>query len=338
MTIPDQERKLPKPVNPETEPIINSPYREPEWHWQLNSQAKAISPALPGRRIAQDVSPVAGSKNVQGTEMAGFGAEWPPLELVNRIRDLVQEWARQDYPGVTSTTKRLIAHWTAEENQDEYAFRFYYAQLDAVLTHIYLIEAAPTNIVQELEDVNGTRNDGIYRLAHKMATGTGKTAAMAMLIAWQVTNHHANPNDDRFVRRFLLITPGLTVKERLESSLNPNDPNNDYTEFAILPPGDEWEQALNLAQVSITNYHQFDARAVANNPSAVAGNLLDGSASPPTPEERQDRRETPAEIVQRVTDSKSNPYGRVMVINDESHHCHRGDPSHLPKTPYGSLA
>ena len=331
MTIPDQERKLPKPVNPETEPIINSPYREPEWHWQLNSQAKAISPALPGRRIAQDVSPVAGSKNVQGTEMAGFGAEWPPLELVNRIRELVQEWVGQDYPGVTSTTKRLIGHWTADEDQDEYAYRFYYAQLDAVLTHIYLIEVPPTEIVHELEDVNGKRNDGICRLAHKMATGTGKTVAMAMLIAWQVTNHHANPNDERFVRRFLLVTPGLTVKERLESSLNPNSPNNDYTEFGILPPGDDWEQALSLAQVSITNYHQFEARTVAENPSRVADDLLSGGAKPPTPEERQDRRETPAEIVQRVTDSKSNPYGQVMVINDESHHCHRGNPSGLPE-------
>ena len=331
MTTANQERKLPKPVNPEVEPIINSPYREPEWHWQLNSQAKAISPALPGRRIAQDVSPVAGSKNVQGTETAGLGAEWPPLELVNRIRILAQEWVGQDYPGVTATTKRLIAHWTADEDQDEYAFRFYYAQLDAVLTHIYLTEVAPPDIVQEVEEVNRTRNDGIYRLAHKMATGTGKTVAMAMLIAWQVANHHSNPNDDRFVRRFLLVTPGLTVKERLESSLNPNSPNNDYTEFGILPPGEDWEQALDLAQVRIANYHQFEARTVTENPSRVAGDLLDGGAKPPTPAERQDRMETPAEIVERVTDSKSNPYGRVMVINDESHHCHRGDPLRQPQ-------
>ena len=88
---------------------------------------------------------------------------------------------------------------------------------------------------------------------------------------------------------------------------------------------------MSLAQVSITNYHQFEARTVAENPSRVAGDLLDGGAKPPTPEELQDRSETPPEIVQRVTDSKSNPYGRLMVINDESHHCHRGDPSRLPE-------
>lgn len=102
--------KLPKPNSPEDEPVINSPYREPDWHWQLNSQAKAVSPALPGRRIAQNLSPVAGSRNIHQTEAAGFGAQWPKLDLVNRIRAMVKTWQQQDYPAVTATTRRLIRH------------------------------------------------------------------------------------------------------------------------------------------------------------------------------------------------------------------------------------
>ena len=327
-TIADQ---LPQPSSPEDEPVINSPYREPDWHWQLNSQAKAVSPALPGRRIAQNLSPVAGSRNVHQTEAAGFGAQWPKLDLVNRIRAMVKTWQQQNFPDVTATTRRLIRHWTTGAEADGQNCRFYFAQLDAVLTHIYLHEVAPDDITQELAGINSKQNDGIPRVAHKMATGAGKTLTMAMLIAWQVANCQANPDDTRFVRRFLLLTPGLTVKERLEASLVPNSPQNDYTEFGILPPGAEWDQALNLAQVRIVNEQQLDAQSVADKPGRYANDLLNGSAKPPTAAEVAGRQETPAEIVARITDSKSNPHGRVMVINDEAHHCHRGNPDRAPK-------
>ena len=324
---------IPEPTHPDTEPIINSPYREPDWHWQLNYQAKAISPALLGRRISQNVSPVAGSRNVTRTEPEGFGAQWVPLDLVNRVRELVDEWGQQDYPGVTWTTRRLIDHWIQDDSErvDSTYRRFFYAQLDAALTHIYVKEVAPPQIIQELDRINAERNDGISRLAHKMATGTGKTLVMAMLIVWQSANYHANPNDERFTRRFLLLTPGLTVKERLESSLIPNRQGNDYTEFGILPPGEEWEQALNLIQIRIANYHQFESRSVGATPSSNAQDLLNGDSSPPTPEEIADRRESPAEIVERVTDGRSNGTERIMVINDESHHCHRGTPGGTQK-------
>ena len=68
---------------------------------------------------------------------------------------------------------------------------------------------------------------------------------MAMLILWQAANYrNAAPDDHRFVRRFLIITPGLTVKERLEDSLNPAHPDNDWTAFSLVPPSPQWEMAL----------------------------------------------------------------------------------------------
>ena len=328
---------LPEPASPEREPIINSPYRPPDWHWQLNSDVKAFAPARSGRRLAQYIPPVAGSRNVRRTEKGGLGVQWKTLDLVNNVRDLVVAWQEAGYPGVTQTTRRLIRHWTAPVGEDGGAYRYYFAQLDALLTHIYLKEAAPEQaggqaVLRELALHNGKRNDGIERIAHKMATGTGKTLAMAMLIVWHAANRNANPHDPRFVRRFLLLTPGLTVRERLEKSLLPNRPGNDYTEFTLLPPGLEWEHALNSAQILVVNEQQLDARKIGDAVSRVAGAVMEGGSNPVTEQEKADRTETPDEIAHRVADSRSElGGGEVLVINDEAHHCHRGDPRKPPQ-------
>ena len=336
---------LPKPVSPAKEPIINSPYRQPDWHWQLNSATKAIcNSALPGRRLAQYIPPVAGSRNVQQTEDEGYGVEWKKLDLVNEIRVLVAAWQEAGYPGVTETTRRLIRHWTSPVGEDGGAYRYYFAQLDALLTHIYLKEAAPEQaggqaVLRELALHNGKRNDDVDRIAHKMATGTGKTLTMAMLIVWHAANRNANPHDPRFVRRFLLLTPGLTVRERLEKSLLPNRPGNDYTEFTLLPPGLEWEHALNSAQILVVNEQQLDARKIGDAVSRVARTVMEGGSNPVTEQEKDDRTETPDDIARRVADSRSEPGGgKVLVINDEAHHCHRGDPRKLPQNTRDYLA
>jgi type III restriction enzyme len=97
--------------------------------------------------------------------------------------------------------------------------------MDAALTHIYLHEAATEELKERVREINLRHNDGIHRIAHKMATATGKTPVMAMLIIYHAANHrNAAPDDHRFARRFLVITPGLTVKERLEGSLAPRAP------------------------------------------------------------------------------------------------------------------
>ena len=320
---PTPQRPLPKPVSPEEQPIINSPFYLPEYHWPLNSDTKAFAPAVDGRRMAQNMPPVAGSRGKRrGTPQPGnIGVNWEELKLVNQVRQGVSAWRQSGYPDTTSTTRELINHWTDREE-----FPLYFAQIDAVLTHIYLRETSPTDITQELERINLKRNDGIDRIAHKMATATGKTPVMAMLILWQAANQYASGQENpKFVRRFLLLTPGLTVRERLQDSLDPRNPNNDWKTFNLIPSGDLWEPALASAGVKIANYHQLDPRTLGLRPSDKGQLVIDGGSRPTTPEELDSRVETPAEVVERIADGKTQR-GNILVINDEGHHCHRGDP------------
>ena len=243
------------------------------------------------------------------------------LKLVNQVRQAVADWREAGFPGVTPTTRDLIVHWTDREE-----FPLYFAQIDAVLTHIYLRETRPSEIIQEIEKINLKYNEGLDRMAHKMATATGKTPVMAMLVLWQAANHYTSGQDDhRFVRRFLLLTPGLTVKERLQDSLDPRQSNNDWKVFNLIPPGDLWEQALTATSINIANYHQLEPRTLGLRPSDKGQQLIDGGSRPTTPEEMEARIETPAEMVERIADGKTQR-GNILVINDEGHHCHRGDP------------
>ena len=318
-----------EPVSPEEQPIINSPFYPPQYHWPLNSDTKAFAPVATGRRTAQNMPPVAGSRGARRTtpQLDNIGVAWEELKLVNLIRQGVADWQQSGYPGITSTTRDLINHWTDREE-----FPLYFAQIDAVLTHIYLRETHPTDITRELENINFKYNDGIDRLAHKMATATGKTPVMAMLILWQAANHYASgQHNHRFVRRILLLTPGLTVRERLQDSLDPRNSNNDWKTFNLIPPGDLWEPALTSASIKIANYHQLEPRTLGLRPSDKGQMLINGGSRPTTQQELNSRIETPAEMVERIADGRTQR-GNILVINDEGHHCHRGDPDKKNQT------
>ena len=72
------------------------------------------------------------------------------------------------------------------------------------------------------------------RLCAKMATGSGKTIVMAMVIAWQMLNKVTYPQDARFAKNVLVVAPGLTVRSRL-AVLEPSNPANYYQAFSIVP-------------------------------------------------------------------------------------------------------
>ena len=318
----ETRKTLPKPNDPVREPVINSPFETPQWRWQLDTSTKAYAPALPGRRESQNIPPVAGSRKLRSTQAlpGEMGARWIPLKLVNDIRTTVLGWQEDGCPGITQTSRDLISHWTDEE-----ACQLYFAQLDAMLTHIYLNEAATNQIREEIQRINDRYNDGILRIAHKMATATGKTPVMAMLILYHTANHrNAAPSDHRFTRRFLVITPGLTVRERLQDSLDPGHEDSDWKAFNLVPPGDQWEQALTSASVKVINYHQMQPKDMEQT-STKQQQLIAGGSNPTTLEELEARKETPRDVVDRIADGKSQQ-GPILVINDEGHHCHRGDP------------
>ncbi len=203
--------------------IINNPYVMPRRHWKYDRQRQSFDLA-DGRRPA---GYTVASPGHAGHDDPGV---FVPIELVNMIRPRVDAWRDAKYPGVTATTRSLLEHWRDEEARPPNR-RFFFCQLEAIETLIWLTEApAAGRVGIEIPSDGGS----FQRLCSKLATGSGKTIVMAMLIAWQVLNKAANNQDARFSKNVLVIAPGLTVRKRL-AVLVPEGKGNYYDEFGIAP-------------------------------------------------------------------------------------------------------
>jgi type III restriction enzyme len=202
--------------------IINSPYEEPKDHWSYNTNTQAFD-RIPGRRSAGYF--VAGQGSNQYNDIGDF----IKLPEVNEIRKRVKTWRENNYPGITSITRKLLEHWYSKETR---RFPFFFCQLDAIETLIWLTEAPDaekTGIV--------LKGDGgeFKRICTKLCTGGGKTIVMAMLIAWQICNKVSYVQDKRYSKNVFIVAPGLTVRERLQV-LKTGGNDNYYIEFNIVPP------------------------------------------------------------------------------------------------------
>lgn len=225
---------------PEGQLICNSPYEMPRRHWRYDRERKFFE-LIEGRRSA-------GYLTSSGTKAVDDPGIFHELPLVNKIRKRVDEWREKHYPGITGMTKKLLEHWNNPDERKNSA-KFFFCQLEAIETLIWLKEA-PDSEKQGIE----IPSDGgpFQRICCKMATGAGKTIVMGMLIAWQVLNKVAYPNDTRFSKKFLIVAPGLTVKKRLEV-LGPFRENNIYVEFNIIPSS--LFDNLRQGKVVIHNWH-----------------------------------------------------------------------------------
>lgn len=202
--------------------IINSPFDEPQRHWRYDRETRTFD-LVDGRRPA---GYVVASGESHAFDDPGIFVEIP---LVNQIRPRVAAWREAGYPGVTSITKRLLDHW--RDPEEFQARRFFFCQLEAVETLIWLAEAPASERVGI--DIPGD-GGAFLRRCCKMATGSGKTIVMAMVIAWHILNKVANPQDARFSKSVLVVAPGLTVKSRL-AVLEPAGTDNYYDAFNIIP-------------------------------------------------------------------------------------------------------
>ena len=209
-------------------PILNSPFEEPARHFRFTDEGISDE-IVEGRRTSSYFIPIAKPKKKSKNQLQ-FETEWTQdrieeNKLVNDIRRRVAQWRKGGYVGVTPTTARLIAYWT-DPNREK---KLFFCQNEALETGIYIAEVAKKYgdawIENAIRDANDTSNPGLPRTAFKMATGSGKTVVMAMLIAWHTLNKHANPQDARFSDAFLIVTPGITIRDRLRV-LWPNDPEN----------------------------------------------------------------------------------------------------------------
>ncbi len=153
------------------------------------------------------------------------------------------------------------------------------------------------------------------RLALKLATGAGKTTVMAMLIAWQTVNANRYANSKRFTRGFLIVAPGLTIRDRLRV-LQPNDPDSYYKSRELVPS--DLIPEIGRAKIVITNYHAFKLRERLEL-SKGGRSLLQGRG------EALSTLETEGQMLQRVMPDLMG-LKNIMVLNDEAHHCYREKP------------
>ncbi|MEP0815114.1 MAG: DEAD/DEAH box helicase family protein [bacterium] len=295
-------------------PILNSPYEEPKRHFK-HENGQPTGEIVEERRISQYSVPVAkprASGRRAQLELDIFDSQvFKPNELINNIRHSVGVWRSRNYPNISSPTRRLIQYWRREERER----RLFFCQLEAIETAIYITECAEksgdSRIINELVNSNRASNPELFRIAFKMATGSGKTLVMAMLITWQVLNKRANPQDARFSDTFLIITPGITIKDRLRV-LYPSDPENYYEKWDLIPHSDFDD--IQSANILVTNFHSFLPRETISTPKLTKEIIWKGS----------DRRtkETPGKVVARVC-AEFLKKKNIVVINDEGHHCYR---------------
>ena len=313
-------------------PILNSPYEIPTRHWELDDQGQPTQKTIEDRRRASFITPIPKPKKRKGSseqrqivfdEGKGLSTQeqaYDPTPIINDLRHQVDQWRALPSPGdwqVTPETAHLLQHWRHHKFND---VRPFFCQIEAVETAIWLTEVAPTiargkGFLELLKNANNDANPELMRLALKLATGAGKTTVMAMLIAWQTINAVRRPGTKKFTRGFLVVTPGLTIKERLRV-LQPNDPDS-YYESRELVPSDMIED-VKRAKIVITNYHAFKLRERVEL-SKGGRSLLQGRGEP------LKTLETEGQMVQRVMPELMG-LRNILVLNDEAHHCYREKP------------
>ena len=311
-------------------PILNSPYEYPSRHWMLNEDGQPSDVILDSRRRSKLITPVPQSKKRSGkraaqSEMALGSCDddqaYDPEPIINEIRDHVDAWRKLPSPdqwGVTPPTARLLRHWRHHAFQD---IRPFFCQVEAIETAIWLAEVAHKGstlgkkIWQYLAEANQASNPDLFRIALKLATGAGKTTVMAMLIAWQAVNAARQPNSSRWSRGFLIVTPGITIRDRLRV-LQPNDPESYYRQRELVPP--EMLGDIDRVKIVITNYHAFIRRETMEVSKAGRA-LLKGRGT------ELQTLETEGQMLHRVMPELMG-MKNIVVINDEAHHCYREKP------------
>lgn len=272
--------------------IICNPYEAPAIHWKYDRSTRKFN-MINGRRPAGFLMASTDSKSFDDP------GEFRELKLVNRIRTRVDDWRKKRYPHTTGVTKRLLEFWHDPNKREN---RLFFCQLEAIETLIWLVEAHDS----EKQGIDIPSDGGEFeRLCCKMATGTGKTLVMAMLIAWQVINKVTYPQDARFSKNILVMAPGLTVKSRLQV-LKPSFEDNFYDTFNLVP--DSYHQNMAKAKLSIHNWHTLMPEEDATRSVVKLG------------------KESNNVFSKRIL---GHDLDNIIVINDEAHHAYRANPEQL---------
>lgn len=325
-----------KPTQAVPDPILNKPYDEPTQHWIYRDGAPEIAQ---GRRAAGYYYT---SKTVAGGQRDLLADEqFDPIELVNRLREDVKHWRGSNYRGATTVTRDLLTYWRSESRSR----RMFFCQIEAIETLIYLLEigipgrlaktgyqkfavdadllatllrgdrpdfaAADNTNWPRLIDPTGKDDElGLRRLGCKMATGSGKTAVMAMLVTWAFINRSRSLQSVEFPNAVLVCAPNLTVKERLQV-LRPEHPLNVYDEFDFVPG--KYREFLTAGKIFITNWHGFAPKSEHKDGDTTYRVVRKGEES-----NHAFAKDRLGELAARMP---------ILVLNDEGHHCWRPNPA-----------
>jgi type III restriction enzyme len=319
-------------------PILNSPYHEPLLHYNTDSEgALDYTNICEGRRVFKTDSTVIPTRQIGQKEAFEWNdnAEEYLAHIINLCRKEVGQWRAAKYPNTTRISKELLAFWF--DNPERHAVKkLFFAQQEAVETAIWLNEVADkSNAGQHIlnllrhgqQTVSSDPTDQLPRIAFKMATGSGKTVVMACLICYHFFNRQEYRNDTRFADYFLIIAPGITIKGRLgvlfvdTKSKNPREIEDYYRIRGLIPPSMEARLENLNARLVITNYHTFEPKMLQGNKRSP----FDGKVGLDGKKIDTDNKEDFAQIIKRTL-SKFKLGSRLLVLNDEAHHCY------LPKS------
>lgn len=319
-------------------PILNNPYEEPRFYYDTDTSGNLdYNRTITGRRPFMTSIDIVPKQKTQpelfsGSDI-GYGEEDPNAPFINSIRAEVKKWRENNYRGITRVTRELLNYWFKNPERN-WNLRLFFCQQEAIETAIYLNEVADfdpnigRDLLRQLRDrqstVSSEPENILPRTAFKMATGTGKTVVMAMLILYNYLNKKDNVQDTRFADRFLIVAPGITIRDRLgvlfidEDSKNPYDSNDYYHKRDLIPR--HFENLLGGLNASITiiNFQQLEPKVL----SGKHASPLDGKVSIVDGEVRkQSGKEDYSVMLNRIL-RKSGKGKRIIVINDEAHHCY----------------
>ncbi|HJP82741.1 MAG TPA: DEAD/DEAH box helicase family protein [Fimbriimonadaceae bacterium] len=292
------------------EPIINGPFDEPARHWKIVDLDKAEQQTPHIVDTRRDAGYFIKPK---GAQSGGLLHEvFVPLDHVNEIRRRVKAWRDDGYRGVTPVTRKLLDHWNAAPPEREN--RMFFCQREAVETIIWLHESHPADrqgLMVEVEDETGATvkvpleqaHEAFLRYCTKMATGTGKTIVMGMLITWSVLNKLSYPQATWCSDAVLIVAPGVTVKERL-GVLIPGSDGNYYDHFNLVPPS--LRSRLGEARICLVHRQEM---AVKDDTRTKSVQKLG--------------RESDSAFSNRLLKRDLGSRGRILVLNDEGHHCYK---------------
>jgi type III restriction enzyme len=311
-------------------PILNSPYERPTRHWELDPNGQPTQRILEVRRRADFITPIPKPKKQkksaaqdefvfnEGKGLSTKAQQYDPTSIINEVRGLVDTWRSLPNPNqwqVSPETAILLRHWRQHQFS---SVRPFFCQVEAMETIIWLTEVAPQSkngkrLIDHIASANRDANPELLRVALKLATGSGKTTVMAMIIAWQTINAVRRPGSKHFTRGFLVCTPGITIKDRLRV-LQPNDPDSYYASRELVPS--DMLEDVKKAKIVITNFHAFRRRERIEL-SAGGRSLLQGRVG-----DALNTLETEGQMLQRVMPDLMG-MKNILAINDEAHHCYR---------------